>query len=186
MRGFLPLLMVCVAGCNNGERPANVDAGTPPEGGAADSTWPSDWAGSDLAVDPATPDVGSVPDLHRPADQALSPESSPPPDSSPPADLGDPLCVGVACVSPPSKTCVNYNTLRTYSSAGSCQGGTCSYPSTDTKCSVACVGDKCSPCGPGFTQWPCYPPATVSFTCCVNGKRTCSNGKGCTCYDACY
>ena len=99
-------------------------------------------------------------------------------------DLGDPACIGKLCDTPPSAACMG-KTLRSYAARGTCQAGTCSYASMDQACPVACSGGKCANCPTGFTQWPCYPPATVATTCCDNPRRTCANGRGCTCYDAC-
>ncbi len=38
----------------------------------------------------------------------------------------------------------------------------------------------------GCNLQPCYAGATQQYTCCAAGQVTCSNGQGCTCYDACY
>ena len=99
-------------------------------------------------------------------------------------DLADPACAGKSCDTPPAPLCMG-SSLRTYAATGTCAAGTCTYLFSETKCNVACVAGKCSNCAAGFTEWPCYPPAMVATTCCVNGQRTCSNGRGCTCYDAC-
>jgi|GEM_PF-4397602 hypothetical protein len=102
----------------------------------------------------------------------------------PAVDSFDPSCAGVVCNTPDKSTCIG-KTLRKFQSPGQCAAGKCTYPHTDSTCSVACVSGACSSCAAGFKQWPCYAPATVPFTCCSNGRQTCSNGKGCTCYDSC-
>ncbi|MCC6748222.1 MAG: hypothetical protein IT371_11215 [Deltaproteobacteria bacterium] len=67
--------------------------------------------------------------------------------------------------------------------ADGCSGtllcGSCSTP-------YVCGTDNTCALPPGCNLQPCYAPATVGYTCCSPGKVTCGNGKGCTCYDACY
>ena len=65
------------------------------------------------------------------------------------ACTGDDPCNGVTCVAPPRATCVNATTLKSYSAAGTCSAGACSYVSTNTACSKgcqagACKGDPCA------------------------------------------
>jgi hypothetical protein len=55
---------------------------------------------------------------------------------------GDP-CDGVTCTSPPAAMCLDADTLRAYG-AGSCAGGACSYPPTDTPCAGGCQGGACA------------------------------------------
>ncbi len=45
-------------------------------------------------------------------------------------------------------TCADSKTLRSYASAGTCQGGNCSYVPTDTTCANGCSGGACAgdPC----------------------------------------
>lgn len=65
------------------------------------------------------------------------------PDRGTPDGPFDP-CAGKPCLSPPAPTCVSSTTLRTYAAPGTCAGGTCTYPSTDAKCSSGCSGGKCT------------------------------------------
>jgi hypothetical protein len=55
------------------------------------------------------------------------------------------VCAGtpISCTTPPSPTCTTSTTLRTFSAAGSCSGGTCSYPSTDMTCANGCQTGAC-------------------------------------------
>ncbi len=56
------------------------------------------------------------------------------------------VCAGapVACAAPPASTCIDANTLRTYSATGTCSAGSCTYASSDETCPVACSGGACS------------------------------------------
>ena len=65
------------------------------------------------------------------------------------ACIGNDPCDGVMCIKPPGSSCVDANTLMTYSTSGTCSMGQCSYPSTHTTCaggceSGACTGDPCA------------------------------------------
>jgi hypothetical protein len=57
-------------------------------------------------------------------------------------------CKGVVCEAPPAPSCSNGNTLKSYSAAGVCQWGSCSYTETFTQCPGGCSGGICSqdPC----------------------------------------
>ena len=59
---------------------------------------------------------------------------------------GDP-CATVTCNTPPSTTCANASTRRTYASSGTCAGGTCSYAPTDT----VCLSPPATTCANGTT-----------------------------------
>jgi hypothetical protein len=73
-------------------------------------------------------------------------------------------------------------------------GANCGTVSDGCGGSLSCGGCE-TPyfCGPkntcvlpeGCNLQPCYAPATVQYTCCGSGTRTCSNGRGCTCYNSC-
>jgi hypothetical protein len=56
--------------------------------------------------------------------------------------LGDP-CLGVTCTQPPLPTCSDAQTLRTWSSPGSCSHGGCSYTSSDMHCPNGCKSGAC-------------------------------------------
>ncbi|HLD38926.1 MAG TPA: hypothetical protein VJB05_01275 [archaeon] len=51
-------------------------------------------------------------------------------------------CAGVTCSSPPATTC-DGNSVKTYSSPGTCSAGTCTYPSSATACQYGCSGGQC-------------------------------------------
>lgn len=114
------------------------------------------------------------------------------------ACAGDP-CAGIMCSQPPAASCVNATTRRTYASAGTCDGGTCSYARTDTACTTAianadpaCVGGACDfACRTGYQRsstGTCDPIATL--TACSAGGELAScedhcHARGLHCYDAC-
>ena len=51
-------------------------------------------------------------------------------------------CANVQCNSPPATTCEG-SSVKTYSSAGTCSGGTCSYSSSLTSCPNGCENGVC-------------------------------------------
>ena len=59
------------------------------------------------------------------------------------------------------------------------QCGSCSYP-------YSCGDEQTCELPANCNLQPCYAGASVSYTCCSAGQVTCSNGQGCTCYDACF
>ncbi|MDP3235104.1 MAG: hypothetical protein Q8N26_20140 [Myxococcales bacterium] len=87
-------------------------------------------------------------------------------------------CQGVSCSTPPAATCANATTLRTFSTAGTCNNGACSYTPQDTTCTFGCANGACTgnPCqGVTCNQ----PPANT----CLNATTlrtfnsgTCSGG----------
>jgi hypothetical protein len=62
---------------------------------------------------------------------------------------------------------------------GTISCGGCDYPYTCGTNNTCQVPANCN-------LQPCYAGATVAYTCCGSGQVTCSNGHGCTCYDACF
>jgi len=54
-------------------------------------------------------------------------------------------CMGtpLACDTPPDNECADANTLRAYSSNGSCANGTCQYASQDVPCTFGCASGAC-------------------------------------------
>ncbi|MBW2276034.1 MAG: hypothetical protein JRF63_01000, partial [Deltaproteobacteria bacterium] len=65
---------------------------------------------------------------------------------------GDP-CQGVTCLSPPADSCVDADTLRVYSSPGTCTDGLCDYSYTDSNCTYGCDSGACNP--PECASGPC-------------------------------
>src|SRR3989344_8935641 len=51
-------------------------------------------------------------------------------------------CAGVTCSSPPATTC-DGNSVKTYSSPGTCSAGTCTYSSSATSCQYGCDNGVC-------------------------------------------
>jgi hypothetical protein len=84
--------------------------------------------------------------------------------------VNDP-CSGVLCLQPPPAVCASSTTLQTFSSVGTCSGGTCSYSSSTTTCPTngGCSGGACvcnfTPCG---------------ATCCTAGQVCSTTSKCCT------
>ncbi|MCX7942928.1 MAG: M64 family metallopeptidase [Deltaproteobacteria bacterium] len=62
-------------------------------------------------------------------------------------ECGDDGCGGSCgtCNSPPHDICVDEQTLRAYSTFGTCVAGRCEYSYTDKKCSYLCEGNRCIP-----------------------------------------
>ncbi|MBL8936491.1 MAG: hypothetical protein JNM69_18180 [Archangium sp.] len=94
------------------------------------------------------------------------------------ACVGNP-CQGVSCNTPPAATCVNPTTLRTFSTAGTCANGACSYTAQDTTCAFGCANGACTgnPCQ-GVTC--STPPANTCLNATTlrtfNSRGTCSGG----------
>ena len=57
-------------------------------------------------------------------------------------------CAGKTCNQPPAAACVTPTTLRTFSTAGTCSGGSCLYTPSDVTCTYGCLSGACSndPC----------------------------------------
>ena len=72
----------------------------------------------------------------------------------------------VVCDTPPAATCADANTLRTFSSSGTCSTGTCDYPSTDTTCANGCANGACTGVTPACTTSPnsCTTPPPTTCT----------------------
>jgi len=56
-------------------------------------------------------------------------------------------CAGVTCTTAPSPTCTSTTTLRTYTAPGTCTGGACTFPYTETTCPGGCQSGACAACG---------------------------------------
>ncbi len=102
---------------------------------------------------------------------------------APPCDFGcangackpDP-CAGVSCDTVPLATCLDANTLRTPTGAGSCSQATgkCQYPSTDTPCPGGCTSSVCKECA---SASHCSPGMFCNAgTCAACGPSACGNG----------
>jgi hypothetical protein len=61
------------------------------------------------------------------------------------------LCQGVPkqCLTPPANTCADAMTLRSYTSVGACNAGSCSYTSSLIPCAMGCANGLCT--GSGWT-----------------------------------
>jgi hypothetical protein len=57
-------------------------------------------------------------------------------------------CQGVTCSQPPANTCADTQTLRTFTSPGTCAGGGCSYAPRLVTCQFGCASGACNndPC----------------------------------------
>lgn len=62
--------------------------------------------------------------------------------SSSSSGSGDP-CGGVECTTPDAPECISPTTLRVRDAVGTCSGGACSYPYTDTVCAKGCIAGAC-------------------------------------------
>jgi hypothetical protein len=93
------------------------------------------------------------------------------------ACTGD-ACAGITCTLPPTSSCVDANTLRSYGS-GMCQEGVCSYAPVDTTCQSGCVNGACvgDPCAGLLCEEP-PAPACISTTTLRNYDTlgVCANG----------
>jgi hypothetical protein len=94
------------------------------------------------------------------------------------ACVGNP-CQGVTCNLAPASTCVGANTLRTFSAAGTCSNGACSYTAQETTCAFGCANGACTgnPCQGVTCNLPpastCVTPTTLrSFS----PSGTCAGG----------
>ena len=88
-------------------------------------------------------------------------------------------CSGVACTQPSAAACLDASTLRTYSAAGTCSAGQCSYRSIDTHCTqgcaaAACIGEPCA--GIQCDQPPASSCVDANTLRTYPATGTCSNG----------
>ena len=99
-------------------------------------------------------------------------------------------CSGTAksCTTAPTSMCVDDNTLRIYSTPGSCTGGTCDYGFVDMGCANC---PSCDPCEGVLCNAPPGVCLESSGTCsggtCSYAERTggCNDGDACTTGDMC-
>ncbi|MBK7586236.1 MAG: hypothetical protein IPI67_39380 [Myxococcales bacterium] len=81
-------------------------------------------------------------------------------------------CAGVACSTPPAPYCSGPNTLKTPASSGTCQSGSCSYPTTDANCPFGCSNGVCKDCS---TTADC----SAGKWCDAGTCKTCNNDAHC-------
>lgn len=53
-------------------------------------------------------------------------------------------CANVSCTTPPAPSCTDATHLKTYSMAGTCMNGGCTYPSMETTCPNGCSNGRCT------------------------------------------
>lgn len=70
-------------------------------------------------------------------------------------------CTGVTCNQPPAPSCVG-TSARTWSAAGTCSNGSCSYASVDVPCSNGCTAGLCN--GPTCNGVTCNTPPADACT----------------------
>ncbi|MFA4819824.1 MAG: hypothetical protein WC613_02585 [Candidatus Aenigmatarchaeota archaeon] len=93
-------------------------------------------------------------------------------------------CAGVTCNSPPATAC-DGNSVKTYSSSGTCSAGTCTYPSSTAACQYGCSGGvcknfcdtaTCTPtsriCPDGFSS-SCQPTCDRTTQACTSCEPSC-------------
>jgi len=90
-------------------------------------------------------------------------------------------CTGVTCNTPPTNTCLNTTTLRSYSSSGTCSDGDCDYDHSDITCKDGCDSTKseCKTCTPDASRSCGTDNNLHSFDSCGNDegvKETCNFG----------
>src|SRR5690242_8932434 len=61
------------------------------------------------------------------------------------------------CNSPPASTCLDANTLQSFSLPGSCATGSCQYDMMTTACTYGCANGACQPyvCTPSCASATC-------------------------------
>ena len=82
-------------------------------------------------------------------------------------------CDGVVCDSPPPNACEDATTLRVFSTAGTCEGGVCSYGHQSVKCQGGCAKNG-----------TCIDDPCVGVTCNKPPANKCANAGALTVYDA--
>ena len=75
-------------------------------------------------------------------------------------------CAGVICSTPPATSCANASTKRSYSSNGTCGGGSCSYVSTDTLCPAPAA--ETAMCTSGVCDFTCNTGYVRSGSSCIS------------------
>jgi hypothetical protein len=89
----------------------------------------------------------------------------------------DDPCANIACDDPPDAECADANTVRIYTSPGSCTEGTCDYPHQDINCPNGCENGLCKDCVPEWvdvTACDCTPSECAG----CDGTKQQSDGCG--------
>ena len=76
----------------------------------------------------------------------------------------DDPCANVTCDDPPDGECADANTVRIYTSPGTCVEGSCEYPHQDITCENGCAGGQCQDCVPDWvdvTACDCTPATAM-------------------------
>ena len=92
-------------------------------------------------------------------------------------------CTGVTCNTPPSASCPDGTTLRTYSASGSCSGGTCTYSHADTQCAQQCTtspSPACT-CTAGYSGNGVAPNGCSDVNECTSGASDCDTSPVASC-----
>ena len=89
---------------------------------------------------------------------------------------GDP-CQGVSCTTAPSDYCVDAATVRQYAASGTCNAGSCGYPSNDVTCPLGCSNGACAEC---VTQTDCVAGKWCNGTLCQSCGTNQHCGSSCT------
>jgi len=168
---YSPVDSTCQFGCANGACVGNpcqgVTCGQPPAATCVNATTRRSFSNQGTCANGACSYVSS--DTACPFGCANG------------ACTGNP-CQGVTCSQPPAATCATPTTLRTFSTAGTCANGACSYTSQETTCAFGCANGACTgnPCQ-GVTCG--QPPANACLNATTlrsfNAQGTCSGG-GCS------
>ena len=61
-------------------------------------------------------------------------------------------CANVTCDDPPDAECADANTVRIYTSPGTCSEGNCDYPHQDINCPNGCENGLCKDCVPEWVD----------------------------------
>jgi hypothetical protein len=80
--------------------------------------------------------------------------------------------VPTSCNTPPANACVDSNTLKVYSTNGTCSNGACSYSSTNQSCQFGCADGSCN-------QDPC-----TAVTCNTPPANSCQDANTLTVYSS--
>jgi hypothetical protein len=89
---------------------------------------------------------------------------------------GSDPCRDVVCDDPPDAECFDANTVRIYTSPGTCTGGDCDYAYQDINCPNGCSGGQCQNCVP---EWADVTACDCTPTECSGCDGTKQQGDGC-------
>ena len=85
-------------------------------------------------------------------------------------------CENMTCDDPPDSECADANTVRIYSSPGTCTGGDCDYPHQDINCPNGCANGQCENCVP---EWVDVTACDCTPTECLGCDGTKQQSDGC-------